>query len=408
MYTKNRIKIFCLILVVFGFGVSSVKAQNILIFSTSHSNTGPTDVKSAQGMLKLQVSTFSPIVEIWVNDDFQSPQGKTSAQLDVPYELSAGENRFRVSVKTEAVQQTKEFVLNLIEPMDKPAGKAKKPFQLIVMGNVEQSDNATSVKENKEADTKIGLTVIPRYNVVLNENSDLLIQGLVYRDKYSNSDLPSPQVEFSQLSASWNNKEGFGDWQLDMGYSDIGSTTAADATRAEVESGPFIGGSVRLNALNNKNVNLGLKYTMKNAPEAVAEDYDGDGSVLALNASWDTKFDPIGFQLNGGYKQNDAKGMYQDYSATSLGAKGDFSLNKEMTLSGLLKTKQTAYVESDPLKGDKEASTLTTVSVKGSYKISMVKGLVCGAAVTQKQQSSNITSKEYVTLLVGLNVIYIY
>ncbi len=206
------------------------------------------------------------------------------------------------------------------------------------------------------------------------------------------------------MSAIWSNKAGFGDWQLNTGYSDIGSTTAVDATRAEVQFGMFVGGSVLLIA----RIGLGIKYTMKNAPETTSEDYDGDGNALLLSASWDQKLDPVKLQLKGSYEQNDAKGMYQDYSTTSLGLKGDFSFGKQLIFSGALKSKQTAYAESDPLKGDKEASCLHTASVKGSYKIPVIKGLIGMVAVTQKQQSSNITTKEYSTLLIGLNVIYVY
>ena len=250
---SSFLKLLSFWIILFGFGISSAFAQNILIFSTSHSNTGPSDVADAQGVLKIQISTFSPIVEIKVNNDLQALQGKTSAQLDYKYQLSPGENRISVLVKTEAGEQTREFVLVLAESKAEAAEKAQKPFQLIVIGNFESTDNVTNVKENKESDTKIGVTIIPRYKMDTGPDSDLLLQGIILREKYSNSDLPSPQVEFMQLGVSWNMHSSFGDWQLDAGYSDIGSTTAADATRSEIETGMFVGGSIRLNALDKKN-----------------------------------------------------------------------------------------------------------------------------------------------------------
>lgn len=390
------------------FGLSTAMAENTLIFSTSHSNISPTDVKQAEGVLKIQVSSFSPIVEIRVNDQVQATQNQTSAKIEVPYQLSVGENRFLVLVKTEEVEKTKEFVLKLAETMEKPAKKAKKPFQLILLGGIEQTDNATSVKDDKEADMKTSLMVIPRYKLPLKSNSNLLLQGVLLREKYANSDLASTQIEYTQVGANWFNRSGFGDWQVDLGWTDIGSTTAADATRADVESDIYIGGSVRLNALDKKNVSLGLKYTLKNAGEPVSEDHDGDGGALVINAAWDRKIDKIKGQLKAGIEQNSAKGKYQNYSATNLGVKGDYPLNKQMVLSGLFNMKQTAYSESDPLKGGQESTTLNTIAIKGSYKIPQVKGLIGMAAVTQKQQSSNIASKEYSTLLIGLSVIYVY
>ena len=241
----------------------------------------------------------------------------------------------------------------------------------------------------------------------VNKSTDLQFQGILLREKYSNSELASPQVEYMDLSASYLSKAGFGDWQVDAGYSDIGSTTAADATRAEIEKGTYIGGSVRLNALDNKNVKLGARYTLKDEPDPTTEAHDGDGGALALNVSWDKKLSPIKLQVSGGYVLNDAKGMYEDYAVTTLGARGDYPMDKKITLTGQARIKQTAYAETDPLKGDKEASSLTTVSAKGSYKLP-IKGLIGLAAVTQKTQSSNITGKEYSTLLIGLSVIYVY
>lgn len=390
------------------FGLSSAMAENALIFSTSHSNVGPTEVKQAKGVLEIHVSSFSPIVEVRVNDQLQATQNPTSTRVEIPYQLSSGENRFLVLVKTEETERSKEFVLNLAAAMERPAKKAKKPFQLILLGGIEQTDNATSVKDDKEADLKTGLMLIPRYKLSLEKNSDLLIQGILLREKYASSDLASPQIEFTQVGASWLNRSDFGNWQVDLGWTDIGSTTPADATRSDVETDIFVGGSVRLKALDNKNVSLGLKYTLKNAGEPVSENYDGDGAAIAISALWNKKINQIKGQLKVGIEQNDAKGMYEDYASTSLGVKADYPLNKKTVLSGLYNIKQTAYAESDPLKGDTESSSLNTISIKGSYQIPQVKGLIGMAAVTQKQQSSNITSKEYAALLIGLSVIYVY
>lgn len=179
------------------FGLSSAMAENALIFSTSHSNVGPTEVKQAKGVLEIHVSSFSPIVEVRVNDQLQATQNPTSTRVEIPYQLSSGENRFLVLVKTEETERSKEFVLNLAAAMERPAKKAKKPFQLILLGGIEQTDNATSVKDDKEADLKTGLMLIPRYKLSLEKNSDLLIQGILLREKYASSDLASPQIEFT-------------------------------------------------------------------------------------------------------------------------------------------------------------------------------------------------------------------
>lgn len=404
---SSYLKIFGLLAFLVGLGSNPVSGQNILIFSTSHNSSGATDVSSASGILKLRISAFSPILEVRVNGETQSQPGKTSARLDYAFKLKHGENRIPVSVKTEKGELTKVFILNRAESEKKPGEDAMKPFQMIVMGSAEHTDNATSSVDDEKADVKVGLTLIPSYQKILGEDSTLLFQGVLLRERYASPELASPQVEYLAFSSSWLNTAHFGDWQLDAGYSDIGSTTASDATRADIETGLFFGGSVRPRALDSKHVKLGAKYTLKSTPEPPSDAHDGNGGALALTASWDRKLYSMKLRLNGGYELNDAKGMYQDYTVTRAGVKASFPLNRRLDVSGLMKIKQTVFAESDPLKGDTEASSLTTVSVQGSYKLP-VKGLITAAAITRKNQSSNISCKEYSALLIGLSLIYVY
>jgi hypothetical protein len=156
-------RLLSIVILLMGLGIAPAFGQNILIFSTSHSNTQATKVVENQGVLKLQISTFYPILEIRVNGEIQPRQSETSTQLDFPYQLSPGNNEIIVEVKTATEQLTKSFSLMVVEARKKPG-----QFQLITVGKVEQSDNATSVKDDKEADTKIGVTIIPRYKMALN------------------------------------------------------------------------------------------------------------------------------------------------------------------------------------------------------------------------------------------------
>jgi hypothetical protein len=168
-----------------------------------------------------------------------------------------------------------------------------------------------------------------------------------------------------------------------------------------------VGGSVKLNALDNKNVRLGLKYTFKNEPAASVATYDGDGGKLAIRADWEKTPLPYNLRFGGGIELNDAKGKYKDYSAIILDAKGDYQLTDKITLNGRVNIKQTSYAQTDPLKGGKESTNKLTLSVKGNYPLP-VAGLIGQGGVTLKSQGSNISNKAYSAFNIGVSVIYIY
>jgi len=407
MSKKTAIRLICLMLMLIGFHAGSAWAQSILIFSTSHSNSGPSEVKEAGGVMKLIISSFSPIQEIRINGEVRQPQSATTLQFEIPYQLQEGENNYTIKVITDEAERQKAFVLNYVRPevAERPE---KGPFRLITAAGLIYTDNTTAVKEDKTAGSKLYLTVIPQYRLAMDLETDLLVQGILMREKFSDSDLESLETVFTQIDAKYMKTADFGDWQLIAGLNDIGGQTSGLTAENKVETNLFLGGSVKLDALDNKKVSLGTKVTLKNAENASSEDYDRDGTLLNLNGSWKRKFDKIAATFKGDYDFYDAKGLYEDYSALGVGAEGKLPMDKQMTLNGSLDMKMTAYNKSDPRKGDKESSTLITLSAGGSYKIPDFFGIILIGDLTIKQQSSNITTEEYAENRVSVSAVYIY
>ncbi len=407
MSKKTAIRLVSLILMLIGFQAGSAWAQSILIFSTSHSNTGPSEVKKAVGAMKLIISSFSPIQEIRINDEVRQTQSATTVQFEIPYQLQEGENSYNIKVITEEAEQQKAFILNYVKPEygDRPD---KGPFRLITAAGLIYTDNTTAVKEDKTAGSKLFLTVIPQYRITMDLETDLLVRGIVMREKFSDSDLETLETVFTQVDAKYMKQAAFGDWQLVAGLNDIGGQTSGLTAENKVETNLFLGGSVKLDALDEKRVSLGGKLTLKNAEDASSEDYDRDGSLLNLNAKWKRTFDNIAATFKGDYDFYDAKGLYEDYSALGVGAEGKIPMDKLLTLNGGLDMTLTAYNKIDPRKGDKEASTLITLSVGGTYKLPDFFGITLIGDLTVKQQSSNITTKEYAENRVSVSAVYIY
>ena len=77
--------------------VSATAEAEILIFSLS-----PEKVKEQKGVLKIQISTFSPIQKVTVDGKPQKfPKAASLVWLKIPYLLKPGENFFEVYVKTQ-------------------------------------------------------------------------------------------------------------------------------------------------------------------------------------------------------------------------------------------------------------------------------------------------------------------
>jgi hypothetical protein len=196
MSKKTAIRLISLMLILIGFQAGSAWAQNILIFSTSHNNTGPSELKKAGGVMKLVISSFSPIQEIRINDEVRQTQSTTTVQFEIPYQLQEGENNYSIKVITEEAERQKEFVLNYVKPeyAERPE---KDPFRLITAAGLIYTDNTTAAKEDKTAGSKLFLTVIPQYRLAMDLKTDLLVQGIMMREKFSDSDLESLETVFT-------------------------------------------------------------------------------------------------------------------------------------------------------------------------------------------------------------------
>ena len=78
------------------FAVSAEDEAEILIFSLS-----PEKVEEQKGVLKIQISTYSPIQEVTVRGKPQKfPKDASLVWLKFPYKLNFGVNNFVVYVKT--------------------------------------------------------------------------------------------------------------------------------------------------------------------------------------------------------------------------------------------------------------------------------------------------------------------
>ncbi len=410
IYFASMMKILTALIVLSFLGETSIFAQGILIFSTTHSNTESSELTEAQGILKVTVSTFTPILELKVNEKIQTPQYETKTQLEIPYTLEKGKNEFEIYVKTEAAEASKEFELNLLDADELAQKKkgGKKSYKIDTMVYIQSTDNAQKTSDDKEAGQKLGILATPYYWLQLGKKSNIEINGVFLREKFSDSDMADEETIYTKIGVGWLNQAGFGEWRLDVGYTDNGIEMSGLSYETDIETTMFLGAQIKLKALDNKKVSLDIKYVIRNQPDPLTSDYDGDGALLTLGGKWDKDISNITGYLKGYYQQNDAKGVYMDYNAMKLELYGVYPLNKKLNIGGLVSVKQTSYKESDPLKGDKEASTLSIFTILGDYTLTGLWGTKVFGGIMQKQKSSNIESLKYSTMIITLGGLYVF
>ena len=126
------------------FALSGDNETEILIFSLS-----PEKVEEQKGVLKIQISTFSPIKEITVRGKPQKfPKDASLVWLKFPYILNFGVNNFEVYVKTLHGNEKKTLRLVYETPELLRKAKLGDSFQLIsIIGNT-ISDNIEKAEDN--------------------------------------------------------------------------------------------------------------------------------------------------------------------------------------------------------------------------------------------------------------------
>ena len=114
------------------FAVSAENEAEILIFSLS-----PEKVEEQEGVLKIQISTYSPIQEVTVRGKPQKfPKDASLVWLKFPYMLNFGVNNFVVYVKTLNGEAKKTLRLVYETPELLRKAKLGDSFQLIsIIGN---------------------------------------------------------------------------------------------------------------------------------------------------------------------------------------------------------------------------------------------------------------------------------
>ena len=401
---------------------SAEDEAEILIFSLS-----PAKVKEQQGVLKIQISTFSPIQQVTVRGKPRNfPKGASLVWLKIPYMLKPGINVFEVYVKTKFGEARK--IIRIIYETPELLRKAKlgDSFQLIsIIGN-KINDNIETKEDNDTKSKAFSSSIIfvPSYRFDVMDDSSIYLRGMLLGDQQHNGKFENKKILLKQVSIEWEERASWaGDFTLSIGTNEVG-------TRDDNESnGPRDSLSKKYKRASRDNI-----YTLKAKQELgegttwnwqidlkkkSKEGNNGEsGNSSTLAAGYVTPIFGVKTTFGGTFEDTNLNGAYVnkdwiekdtetikaklkvDYPIppVSLGVQYDFSETKHKVTNPTLKCITTCN------KKTKNRNQVYTLSLNYPAAAWCIFGL------TQKheRQSSNIVGNNYKVNSTQLQVILIY
>jgi hypothetical protein len=401
---------------------SAEDEAEILIFSLS-----PEKVEEQQGILKIQISTFSPIQQVTVKGKPRNfPKGASLVWLKIPYMLKPGVNVFEVYVKT-TLGEAKKIIRTIYEtPELLRKAKLGDSFQLIsIIGN-KINDNIETKEDNDTKSKAFSSSIIfvPSYRFDVMDDSSIYLRGMLLGDQQHNGKFENKKILLKQVSIEWEERASWaGDFTLSIGTNEVG-------TRDDNESnGPRDSLSKKYKRASRDNI-----YTLKAKQELgegttwnwqidlkkkSKEGNNGEsGNSSTLAAGYVTPIFGVKTTFGGTFEDTNLNGAYVnkdwiekdaetikaklkvDYPIppVSLGVQYDFSETKHKVTNPTLKCITTCN------KKTKNRNQVYTLSLNYPAAAWCIFGL------TQKheRQSSNIVGNNYKVNSTQLQVILIY
>jgi len=380
------------------------KDLNILIYSTSHNSSSRTQQK--QGVLKIVVSTFAPILYVDINGNIVSDSAGTKVQLDYPFSLQNGSNEFLVTAASESGINQQKFNIQLEEQ----TVQKEKLLHLVGIGSVSYLDNVNneSEKPDHESAIKSSLTAVPIYKLKLDGNATLNLKAIILREKYLNSEYKGKEASYTQASARWiKEKTPYGKIFAEGGINDIRTDNAIFILGKTEESLElFIGGGLKQKINDKTSWSAKTSYKLVDSKADITDSGDDeDGGVFDLRGSLFYNYKGIDGTGSLGYGFYDAKGDYKDNTSTEFRLKAVYPMNL-WTPSLEIKVQGKKSSSNDPRKGVTPKDTTTIYNLKANYK--MQSNLRLDFSYQNKKQTSNVKSSEYSGTILKCSVIYLY
>ena len=419
--TKTAGSTILLFLLLFLFLLSPQSAwsaedeSEILIFSLT-----PEKVEEQQGVLQIQISTFSPIQQVTVKGKPRNfPKGASLVWLKIPYMLKPGVNVFKVYVKTKFGEARK--IIRIIYETPELLKKAKlgDSFQLITILSGVTKDNIDKVEDNSSKSKAFSTSIlfVPSYRFDLFDDSSIFLRGVLMGDQHHNGEYASKKVLFKQASIEWEERESWaGVLTLSLGTNEAGTRDVPESTSPRDSLSKKYKRATRDNVYTLKaKQELGegttWNWQIDRKKKSVEGSHDDSGSSTTLTAGYVTPLFGLKTTFGGTLEDTNLNGTYKDTEAKKAKLKVDYPI-PPVSLGV-----QYDFSETENKVADPDVTCVTTCSGKTKnrnqvYTLSLNYPAApwCIFGLTQKheRQSSNIIGKNYKVNSTQLQVILIY
>jgi len=388
---------------------SAEDESEILIFSLT-----PEKVEEQQGVLQIQISTFSPIEKIIVDGKPQKfPKSASLVWLKIPYKLKPGVNIIKVYVKTKFGEARK--IIRTIYETPELLKKAKlgDSFQLITILSGVTKDNIDKVEDNSSKSKAFSTSIlfVPSYRFDLFDDSSIFLRGVLMGDQHHNGEYASKKVLFKQASIEWEERESWaGVLTLSLG------TNEAGTREIPVTSTPRDSLSKKYKRATRDNV-----YTLKAKQELgggttwnwqidrkkklVEGSNDDSGNSTTLTAGYVTPIFGVKTTFGGTLEDTNLNGEYKDTKVYKTKLKIDYPI-PPVTLGVQHDFSQTEDKVADPSLDGKTKNRNQVYTLSLNYPAAA--WCIFGLTQKQERQSSNIVGKTYTLNSTQLQVILIY
>ena len=389
--------------------IATTDEAEILIFSLSADK-----VKEQKGVLKIQISTFSPIQQVMVKGKPRKfPKGASLVWLKIPYTLNPGVNIFEVYVKSK-LGEAKKIIRTIYEtPEFLNKTKLGDSFQLISILGSATSDN---IEKADDGDSKSNafssyILLVPSYRFDIFNDSSIFLRGVLMGDQHHNGKFESKKVLFKQASIEWEERESW------VGVLTISFATNEAGTREiPVTSAPRDSLSKDYKRATRDNIyTIKAKQKLERATtwtwqidrkKKHAEGTNEDsGYSTSLSTGYVTPLFGMKTTFGGTLEDTNLNGTYKDTSALKTKLKVDYPISS-VALGLQYDFSQTEDKVADPDLVGKTKTRNRALSLSLNYPAASW----CIFGLTQKneRQSSNIAGKTYKLNTTQLQVILIY
>ena len=388
---------------------SAEDEAEILIFSLS-----PEKVEEQQGILKIQISTFSPIQQVTVKGKPRNfPKGASLVWLKIPYMLKPGVNVFEVYVKT-TLGEAKKIIRTIYEtPELLKQAKLGDSFQFITILSGVTKDNIDKVEDNSSKSKAFSTSIlfVPSYRFDLFDDSSIFLRGVLMGDQHHNGEYESKKILFKQASIEWEERESWaGVLTLSLGTNEAGTREIPETSTPRDSLSKKYKRATRDNVYTLKaKQELGegttWNWQIDRKKKLVEGSNDDSGKSTALTAGYVTPIFGVKTTFGGTLEDTNLNGAYKDTEAKKAKLKVDYSI-PPISLGIQYDFSQTEDKVADPSLVGKTKNRNQVYTLSLNYPAAA--WCIFGLTQKQERQSSNIVGKTYTLNSTQLQVILIY